>query len=147
MWTQFLQLCLEAWKIKDSNRWSPEFFRIPYAIAKIAFTTARIIPYLISHQQFSIMIYFIYNFITKYISRLVMILLSVVVIIFIVIIMSIALHSFVCGKRKEILFECLVVLALEHQLGTLSTEINIKRKSIQIKCWILRQVENRSTQS
>ena len=72
-----------------------------------------------------------------------MILLSVVVIIFIVIIMSIALHSFVCGKRKEILFECLVVLALEHQLGTLSTEINIKRKSIQINCWILRQGENR----
>ena len=36
-----------------------------------------------------------------------------------------------------------MVLALEHQLGTLSTEINIKRKSIQIKCWILRQGENR----
>mgnify|MGYP002259966878 FL=1 len=47
------------------------------------------------------MIYFIYDFITKYISRLVMILLSVVVIVFIVIIMSIALHSFVWWKKER----------------------------------------------
>ena len=61
LWTQFLQLSKEAWKIQDFNgvwtrdlaipvrghgfkpRWSPEFFRLLYAIAKIAFITATII--------------------------------------------------------------------------------------------------------
>ena len=40
--------------------------RLPYAVAKIAFTIniATIIYYLISHPQFSIMIHFIHKFIT-----------------------------------------------------------------------------------
>ena len=43
-----------------------EFLRLPYAVAKIAFTIniARIIYYLISHPQFNIMIHFIHKFIT-----------------------------------------------------------------------------------
>ena len=52
LWTQFLQLRKEAWKIQDFNgvwtcdlqpRWSPDSFRLLYAIAKIAFITVRII--------------------------------------------------------------------------------------------------------
>ena len=63
LWTQFFQLQFfqlrrEAWKIQDFNgvqtpfqtpstgfkpRWSPEIFRLLYAIVKIAFITAKII--------------------------------------------------------------------------------------------------------
>ena len=57
LWTQFLQLRREVWKIQDFNRvwtrdlafkprWSPEFFRLLYAFVKIAFITAKIIALL-----------------------------------------------------------------------------------------------------
>ena len=42
LWTPFLSLCREAWIF----RYSPDFFRLLYAIAQIAFITARIIAYL-----------------------------------------------------------------------------------------------------
>ena len=43
--------------------WKPQkFFRLPYAISKIAFITSMIVAYLISHSQFN-MPYFIYHFI------------------------------------------------------------------------------------
>ena len=41
LWTPFLSLCREAWMF----RYSPDFFRLLYAIAQIASITARIIAY------------------------------------------------------------------------------------------------------
>ena len=38
-------------------------------------------------------------------------------------------------RERGTLFKCLIVLALEHQLGTLQTEINNQHKSSLVKCW------------